>query len=71
MKRYSVIDAQGANFMDYTWKEPITKNEFRAIRWSDYKNWYMEDPENDMTWQCFTSDFACEFWQVELEEVRQ
>jgi hypothetical protein len=61
-----MIDDQGTDLLGWTWDEPITANEFRAIVWQ-----YGKDHWNDPgRWQDFTSDRACEEWQVELEEVR-
>ena len=33
MKKYSVIDLQGCDFMEDTWNEPMTANELRQRYW--------------------------------------
>lgn len=68
-KKYRVIDLQGSHFMDYTHDEPLTIQEIREIRWQDYQDNFMSDPENVMTFEEFTIDFVCDFWEIRLEEA--
>ena len=62
MKKYRVIDCQGAYFMDDTHDEPMTLNDLRARFWS------LDDCRSN-TYAQFTSDYIQETWNVEFEEV--
>lgn len=69
MKRYLVHDLQGCGFMDYSHTEPLTANEIRGIRWSDYQD-NMGDPEHPLKWHKFTLEFIADLWELEFEEVK-
>lgn len=66
MRRYKVHDLQGCGFMDYSHEEPLTANEIRSIRWSDYKNHH---ENSDLKWSEFTLDFIADFWEISFEQV--
>lgn len=64
MKRYRVIDKQGAGFMDDTIENPLTINELRGRFWG-----LMENHTKDF--KDFHSKYIQDTWQVEFEEVKQ
>jgi hypothetical protein len=66
MKRYIVHDLQGAGFMDYSWQEPLTAQQIRAIRWADYLN-FKDEVEGNLKWSDFTLAFIADFWELRFE----
>jgi hypothetical protein len=67
MKKYIVHDLQGCGLMDYSFDEPLTANEIRAIRWCDYNNF--REPEDRMKWSNFTLNFIADLWEIDFEVV--
>jgi len=68
MKKYIVHDLQGCSFMDYSHDEPLTAQQIRAYRWSDYQQ-NLQDEEYSLKWSEFTLDFIADLWELEFEEV--
>ncbi len=58
MKKYSVEDLQECNFMDDTWKEPMTANGLRSRFWS------LDDKRNFWTRTNYYKDFTLEYIEV-------
>jgi hypothetical protein len=63
MKKYKVIDQQGASFMDDTHKNPMTANALRSRFWS------LNECRTE-NYKDFTLNFICETWLIDLEEVK-
>ena len=63
MKRYKVIDLQGASFLDYTEQEPETAQQLRSHFWSF-------DEARTTEYKYFTLDYIKEVWSIDLEEVK-
>ena len=63
MKRYKVIDKQGAGFMRDTETEPLTINELRGRFWG-------LDENHTENFKDFTSDYIQDVWEVEFEEMK-
>lgn len=64
MKKYIVHDLQGAGFMDYSWQEPLTAQQIRAIRWADYvKERYTS---RSGFWSNYDSDIKHEDWTADV-----
>lgn len=57
--------------MDYSHDEPMTASEIRGQRWEDYKDNFMNDPQNNMRWQDFTLAFIADFWELEFEAIQR
>lgn len=68
MKRYIVHDLQGAGLMSYSWEEPLTAQQIRAIRWSDYLN-FRDDVDGKLKFSDFTLDFIADFWELRFEAI--
>lgn len=54
--------------MGYSWEEPLTAQQIRAIRWSDYLN-FRDDVDGKLKYSDFTLDFIADFWELEFEVV--
>lgn len=63
MKKYKVIDLQGANFMDDTHKAPMTLKELRERFWGLYMNEILEDK---VDFEHFTKEYIEDLWEVEI-----
>jgi len=63
MKRYRVIDKQGAGFMDDTIENPLTINELRGRFWG-------LDENHTENFRDFHSDYIKDTWEVDFEEVK-
>ena len=64
MKRYKVIDKQGADFMKDTETEPLTINELRGRFWG-------LDENHTENFKDFTANYIQDIWEVYFEEVKE
>ena len=64
MKRYKVLDNQGAGFMSDTKTKPLTINELRGRFWG-------LDEAHTENFKDFTSNYIQDVWDVEFEEVKE
>lgn len=63
MKKYKVIDIQGASFMSDTEKEPMTLNELRS------RFWGLNEAQTK-NYKDFTGKYIQDIWEVDFEEVK-
>jgi hypothetical protein len=63
MKRYRVVDNQGAGFMQDTEQEPLTINELRGRFWG-------LDENHTENFKDFTANYIQDTWQVDFIEVK-
>ena len=69
MKKYSVHDLQGCNFMDYTWEEPYTEKEIREHFLQLINDDRDEFGETEMyKYEDMTLDFCSDYWEIEFIE---
>lgn len=63
MKKYTVIDLEGGNFMDDTYKNPLTANQLRS------RFWQIDEARTEK-YQYFTLSYIAETWYVDFKEVK-
>ena len=69
MKKYSVIDLQDCDFMEYTWKEPMTAHEIRKHLLQLINDNRDEFGETEMyKYEDMTLDFCSDYWEIEFIE---
>ena len=71
MKKYSVIDLQDCDFMEYTWKEPMTAHEIRK-----HLYWLLRDERDYEPYEQefyhykeITLDFCADYWEIRFIEL--
>lgn len=69
MKTYKVLDLQGANFMDWTWETPQTKQQIRAYLYN-MDNDGKVSPDDMWVWNDYSLIGALEHYNLALVEAK-